>query len=54
MTLSPLYLRDLNAEAKLSLEAHLRNERLDLIESLDRGDDIVIGGYYQASNYKKA
>lgn len=53
MTLSPLYLRDLNQESRLSMEAFIRNERPDLILSLDNGDDITIGGYYKSEQFEK-
>lgn len=52
----PLYLRDLNADARLSFETYIRNnhDSQRLIEAMESGLDIEIGSYYKIESISLA
>jgi len=50
----PLYLRDLSSGIRAEVEKTLRDTRPDLLELLNKGDDIEIGELFEVKDCKKA
>lgn len=51
---SPMYVRDLKESLREETERQIRRDRPDLVEALDRGDDITIGGYWRSKDFELA